>query len=125
MTEKNREEFRRIETRQIRFRINLPPLIGVILRANIPLDGKITEICYHFPPGANQLVQAALRYGTIQVSPVQGFIALDAATPVFYVSQPCVGGEDLELELQNTDILNPHTISCIVTIVGEHKPVKI
>ena len=118
-------EFNVDETRQVRFRILVPPLIGIVLRAPVPLNGKITEICYHFAPGANQLVLAALRYGTVQISPVEGFISLDNATPVFYVNQPCVGREDLELELQNTDIINPHTISCIVTMVGVYNPVKI
>ena len=118
-------EFDIVETRQVRFRVLLPPLIGIILRASVPLNGKITEICYHFAPGANQLVMAALRYGTVQISPVEGFISLDNATPIFYVNQPCVTGGDLELELQNTDIVNPHTISCIVTIVGVYNPVKI
>lgn len=98
-------------------------MIGIVLRAPCPLNGTITEICYHFAPGANQLVQVALTYGTVRVSPVAGFISLDDATPIFYVNQPCRGGEDLELTIQNTDILNPHTISCIVTIVGVYMPV--
>ncbi len=125
MAAQKNNEFDIVETRQVRFRVLLPPLIGIVLRSSVPLNGKIREILYHFAPGANQLVLAALRYGTIQISPVEGFISLDDATPIFNVNQPCVTGGDLELELQNTDILNPHTISCIVTIVGVYNPVKI
>lgn len=125
MVANRNDEFKRVETRQVRFRATVPPMIGVVLRAPCPLNGNITEVCYHFAPGANQLVQVALRYGTVQISPVVGFISLDDATPVFYISQPCRGGEDIEVIIQNTDILNPHTISCIVTVVGEYNPIKV
>jgi len=117
--------FRRVETRQVVFRVDVPFLTGIILQAPIPINGTITEICYHFPPGANQLVDVAIRYGTIRISPVTGFITLDAATPVFYVNQPCKTGEDLFITVNNTDIANPHEISCVVTIVGTFRPLKV
>ena len=126
MTKTGEDRFNRPETRQVSFNfVLIPPLIGVVLRTPCPLNGTITEICYHFPPGVNQLVDVALRYGTVQISPVAGFITLDDATPVFYLNQPCKGGEDIEVIVQNTDILNPHTISCVVTIVGKYEPVEV
>lgn len=119
-----REGSERVETRQVRFRVLVPPTIGVVLQAPIPLNGRITEVTYHFPPGANQLVQMALRYGATRISPIVGFISLDDATPVFYVSQPCRTGEDLFLTIQNTDLLIPHTVSCVVTVVGNFRPIE-
>jgi len=122
LAEEEKDEFRKTETRQVVFNRMVPPMTGVVLQAACPLNGKITEICYHFAPGANQLVQVALRYGTTQISPLIGFISLDNATPVFYIDQPCSGKEYFFLTIQNTDILNPHTISCVITVIGEHGP---
>ena len=80
------------------------------------LDGKITQVIFHFPPGCHALVDMALSKDEKQFYPLQGYIALDNATPVCYVDATYYANEPLELEVRNRDAGNSHTPTCIVTI---------
>ena len=119
------DKFARIETRVVNFRQLVAPGIGVVLVAPSPLNGTITSVTMHFPPGTLSLVQVAFRKGTKPVAPIQGFIALDFATPTYPTSEPVLSSDDLYVEIRNTDAVFGHTISVDVTIVGTFRPVKV
>lgn len=106
----------RTRTEQLIIMHTVPALTGVRLEGVIPISGTITSIVPHFPLGCNALVEVALGHGTKQLLPSAGVIALDAATPMIPVSERVKEQEVLWATLDNTDGVNPHTISLIVTI---------
>ena len=107
-----------IKTEQIQFSQTLTPLQGVRLTDSVPIDGKITSITVHFPPGCAATVEIAFGYQTRQIIPYAGFLALDAATPVFPVSELVKRNEEVWCIMRNGDPINNHTPSVIVTIQG-------
>ena len=119
------DEFARIETRVVNFRQIVAPATGVILVAPSPLNGRITSVTMHFPPGSNALVLVAFRKGTKPIVPVQGFVALNDATPTYPTDEPVSSSDDLYVEIQNTDAVFDHTITVNVAIVGTFKPLKV
>lgn len=109
-----------MRTEQIRFQQTLAPLQGIRVRDFAPLSGKIIHVTFHFPAGCNALVDVAFGHGGRQVLPSDtGFIALNDATPVWTVDEDVTINSSLWCIMQNTDALNPHTISVIATMVGE------
>jgi len=108
-----------IRTEQIRFQQTLTPLQGVRLTEVIPIDGKLSSVTLHFPLGCAALVDIAFGYITRQIIPVEGFIALDNATPVFPVDEIVKRNELAWCIMRNTDAVNPHAPSVIVTMSGE------
>jgi hypothetical protein len=107
-----------IRTEQIQFRQTLAILQGVRLTDSVPIDGRLTSVTLHFPPGCNAAVDIAFGYQTRQIIPFEGFIALDAATPVFPVSEMVKRNETLWVVMRNGDPINTHTPSVIVTMEG-------
>lgn len=107
-----------IRTEQIQFTQTLTPLQGVRLTDSVPIDGKMTSITVHFPPGCVAAVEIAFGYQTRQIIPFEGFLALDAATPVFPVSELVKRNEELWCVMRNGDPINNHTPAVIVTIQG-------
>jgi len=105
-------------TEQIQLSQTLLPQQGVRLTDTVPIDGKMTSVTLHFPPGCAAAVQVAFGYKTRQIIPFEGFIALDNATPVFPVSELVERNEELWCVMRNGDPINPHTPSVIVTIQG-------
>ena len=106
-------------TEQVTFQQTLAPLQGVRLVDTVPIDGKIKSVAIHYPLGCNALVDVAFGYKTRQIIPTEGFIALDNATPVFPVDEIVTRNEVAWCIMANTDAVNPHTPSLIVTITGE------
>lgn len=105
------------------FRRSVPKSTAVILAMRCPLNGRITELNFHFPPGCGGPLGALvlMRFGTDrhgQVFPETGFIALDDATPVYRVNISVEYDERLWLEIWNQDSDNPHTPSLSLTIEG-------
>lgn len=89
---------------------------GYLLKQSYPRAGKITEIIFHFPPGCNALVDMALFKDGRPFYPLNGYLALNDATPVCYVEAPYYINEPLELEIRNRDGGNSHSVTCTVTI---------
>ena len=110
-------------TDQITFHQTIPIISGVRLEEDIPLDGAITSVAMHFPPCASPLnptpLEIAVGHGSRQFMPYGGFIALDNTTPVFPAHENVSRNETVWCVMQNTDTINPHTCSVIVTMEGE------
>lgn len=106
-------------TEQIILRQNLAPLQGVRIQDVIPIDGKLTSVAFHFPPGCLALVSIAFGYKTRQIMPSAGFLVLDDATPVFPCDEVVKRNEPAWAIMQNADAVNPHDVSVIVTMSGE------
>lgn len=104
------------EERQINFRQTVLAGQGVRITQSFSQTGKITQIMFHFPPGCNGLVDMALYKDEQEFYPIQGYLALDNATPVNYVEANYYQNEPLTLEIRNRDAVNAHTPTCTVTI---------
>jgi len=107
------------QTQQVNFRYTVPAGVGIRAVEQVPLDGRISSVCFHFPPGAMGWVQVAFGHGSRQIMPIGGFLQLDNATPVFPTSEDVRRNEDIWVVIRNTDGINPHTISVVVTIEGD------
>jgi hypothetical protein len=104
------------EEKQINFRQTVLAGQGVRITQSFVLAGKITQVLFHFPPGCIGLVDMALSKNAESFYPIQGFLALDNATPVHYVEADYYANEPLTLEIRNRDGGNAHTPTCTVTI---------
>jgi len=107
-----------IKTEQVVLSQTLQPLQGLKLEDDVPIDGKIVSVIFHFPGNCNALVNIAFGHGSEQICPSEGFIALNNATPVFPVSELVKKDDILWAVMENGDGLNAHTVSVIATIVG-------
>lgn len=107
------------QTQQINFRYTVKAGQGIRAEEQVPLDGIISSVCFHFPPGAMGWVQIAFGHGYKQIMPISGFLQLDDATPVFPASEVAHRNEIVWVVIQNTDAGNPHTVSIIATMEGD------
>ena len=104
-------------TQEVPFQQILAPGQAVRLVSQSPYAGYVKKILRHWPAGCNALVDVAVGVGNKRVLPETGFMALNDATPVFdNLSVPVKQGENIWVELQNGDALNPHTITVSVTV---------
>jgi hypothetical protein len=107
------------QTQQINFRYTVPAQQGLRAVEQVPLDGIISSVCFHFPPGAMGWVQVAFGHNYKQIMPISGFLQLDDASPVIPASEVVHRNEEIWVIINNTDAWNPHTISVIPTIEGD------
>jgi len=107
------EEYAEIE---INFRQTVQPGQGIRVVQSWHIEGKITQVMFHFPPGCNGLVEMRLLKDEKPFYPVQGFLALDDATPVYYVNAEYYAKEPLTVEILNHDGFNAHTPTITVVI---------
>ena len=107
------EEYQEIE---LNFRETVQPGAGVRVTKSYFLAGRITKAMFSFPPGCNALVDAKLEKDMKPFYPINGFLALDDATPVYHTSVGYYAKEPLTVEIRNRDEVNPHTITCTVVI---------
>ncbi len=110
-----------VVTKEVRLQQTLAPLQGVKVRDFSPLTGRIVQVIPHFPDGCNALVDLAFGRSDAWVIPgqVDTFIALNDATPVLQVEEPVFKGEELWMVARNGDAVNPHSVSILITIIGE------
>lgn len=101
---------------QLNFRQVVPAGSGYRQTQSYHEAGKITQVIFHFPPGCAGLVDMALKKDERPFYPIDGFLALNDATPVCYVDADYYAKEPLTLEVQNRDSTNPHTPTCTITI---------
>lgn len=101
---------------QIVFRESVPSGQGLSSTKRLNNAGIITQILFHFPPGCNGLVEVKLMKNGYLFYPLQGVLALDNATPVYYVNADYYANEPLTVEVKNKDSVNPHSPSVAVTI---------
>lgn len=107
------EEYSEIE---LNFRQEVASGQGIRLTESYRQAGKITQIMFHFPPGCNGLVEAKLLKDEKSFYPLKGSLALNNATPVYYVQADYYANEPLTFEVLNRDSENPHTPTCTVVI---------
>jgi len=107
------EEYCEIE---LNFRETVQPGQGLRITQSYREAGKITQIMMHFPLGCNALVEMRLMKDGNPFYPVRGLVALNDATPVYYVQADYYENEPLLWEVLNRDSVNPHTVSCTVVI---------
>jgi len=100
----------------INFRENVPAGRGVRVTNSFNFGGKVKQVLFHFPPGCAGLVRVRLFKDENPFYPNRGFLTLDDSTPAFPMDEPYYPNEPLTLEIENTDAVNAHTISCIVAI---------
>lgn len=107
-------------TRIVNLRVTLQPNQGQRISQTSPIDGRIVQLIPHFPNGCNALVDMAIGHRDTWVLPnkVDTFIALNDATPVTTVDEPIGKNEEIWMVGRNGDGVNPHAISCTVTIIG-------
>ena len=118
LVEEGEAQYQEIE---INFRETVQPGAGITVTRSYSQPGKITKVMFHFPPGCaapiiGPLVDVRLEKDRKPFYPLQGFIALDDATPVYHTSVEYYAREPLTLTVRNRDGVNPHTITCTVVI---------
>lgn len=101
---------------QVVFRETVQSGMGMRLTKDFFSAGRITQILFHFPPGCSSLVEIKLFKNEQTFYPISGTLALDDATPVYYVDADYYAHEPLTVEVLNKDSQNPHTPSVAVTI---------
>lgn len=109
------EEYAEIE---LNFRQTVQPGQGVRITHSYHLEGKVTQVLFHFPPGCAGLVDMRLLKDEKPFYPIQGFVTLDDATPVHNLGDGVeyYANEPLTTEILNRDAANPHTPTITVTI---------
>jgi len=107
------EEYSEIE---INFRETVQPGQGLRVTQSYREAGKITQIMFHFPAGCNALVRMRLLKDLLPFYPIRDYLALNDATPVYYVHADYYKNEPLTLEIWNQDSVNPHTVTCTVVV---------
>jgi len=107
-------------TREVNLRVTVQPLTGTKVTKPSPLTGKIVQLIPHWPDGCDALVDVAVGHKDTWILPneTDTYIALNDATPVLTVDESIEKGEEIWMVLRNTDGVNPHAISCTVTIIG-------
>jgi hypothetical protein len=107
-------------TKDVNLRVTLLPTQGQRIALPSPLTGRIVQIIPHFPNGCNALVDMAIGHRDTWILPhaTDTFIALNDATPVLNADEPVEKGEEIWMIGRNGDGVNPHAISCAVTIIG-------
>jgi len=114
-----KKEVPELKIEQIPFAYNLAALQGVTLTEYAPFSGYIKAIMIHWPPGTNALVDVAVGHGLTHLCPREGYLALDDATPILYFNEFVEDNEEIWVEMRNGDAVNPHTITCTISIEGE------
>lgn len=104
------------DEREINFRETVQPSQGVSVTRSFGFAGKITKVMFSFPPGTTSLCDARLEKDMKPYYPLQGYLALDNATPVYHTSVAYYAHEPLTLTLRNRDEEYEHTITCTVVI---------
>ncbi len=108
-------------TKFVTLPVHVPIGGGVRGKEVSPIAGRMTQIMPHYPPGCNALVDIAFGHSSAWLLPsmVNTYMALDAATPVFNISEPIKKSEEMWIIVRNRDGANPHDVSVTVTIIGQ------
>lgn len=91
---------------------------GVVLTEIAPFTGYIKRIAPHWPDGCDALVDVRVGVGVKQFCPREGYLALNDTTPDYEFNIPVQEGEDIWVEMVNTDGGWPHNITCTISLEG-------
>jgi len=113
-------------TRMITLRaVAVPAGRGVKISDFSLVTGRITQLLVHWPSGVNGLVDVAIGHGSVWVAPAstrsqpEPYMTLDSASIVFNTDEPVLKNDQLWMVVRNRDALNPHTITSVITTIGE------
>ena len=101
---------------ELNFRETVQSGQGIAVTQSFREAGKITQIMFHFPLGCNALVEMRLLKDLRPFYPLRDYLALNDASPVYYVEADYYAREPLTFEILNRDAINPHTVTCTVVI---------
>jgi len=108
------------EIEQIPFAYNLTVAgtltSGVVLTEIATFAGYIKQIALHVPDGCDALVDIRVGVGVKQFCPREGYLSLNDATPTYPFNIPVQQGEEIWVEMRNTDGGNPHNITVTVSL---------
>lgn len=102
---------------QIPFFYSLAIGQGVMLNEYAPFSGYIKQVSIHWPAGCSALVDIRVGHGTKQFCPNEGFLALDAVTPVYSFSEFVQDHEEIWVEMRNASGF-PHGITVVIQLEG-------
>jgi hypothetical protein len=107
------EEYKEVE---VNFTQTVAPGAGVRVTRTLNYDGQITHVLFNFPPGLNGLVDVRLLKDEKPFYPLNGYLALDDCTPIFYMNVAYYKKEPLTVEILNRDATNSHSPTVSVSI---------
>ena len=83
-----------------------------------PYAGLLKDVTVSWPAGCNGLVEVAVGYGSVQVTPIEGFIALNDKIITWYLGERYYvdRGAILWQKSRNYDAVYVHTIVVVVTL---------
>jgi len=100
LVEEREAQYQEVE---INFRETVPIGQGLAVTRSFSQAGKITKVMFSFPPGTTSLCDARLEKDAKPFYPMQGYLALDNATPVYHTSVDYYAREPLTLTLRNRE----------------------
>ena len=100
------------------FRKTLAALTGDTFSLRPPISGTIVECFIDFPTGCRKLVEVKVSKNANDLVPINDFIALDKPykTPLREKITP---NDTITVEINNHDENNPHTVTVLLSIIGE------
>jgi len=116
-----------VKIRVINFRQTVARSTAVLLSQPSPVEGKILEATFHFPPGCVALVDVA--FGVLRGSrwesivpdkalETRNYLALDDTTKSYPVDEPIEAGQLIWVYIRNRDGTFPHTPTITATLQG-------
>jgi hypothetical protein len=116
-----------VKIRVINFRETVVQSTAVLLSQPSPVEGKILEATFHFPPGCVALVDVA--FGVLRGSRWESivpdkaletgtFLALDNTLKSYPVNEPIEAGQRIWVYIRNRDGFWPHTPTITATLQG-------
>ena len=113
-------------TRTVDFREAVDSSTGVEAKKPCPIDGHVSTVIIHWPPGCTALVDVAVVHlqagpGGRQTGIVPTdsgiFLALDDTTPIINLYFPVKRGDFFGVTIRNRDNTFEHTISVDIVVV--------
>lgn len=101
---------------QLPFTRTLAPLEGRVIADYAPFLGYIKRVLIDWPEGCDHLVDVRVGHGTQQFCPKEGYLALNRATPSWEFNELMEDHEEIWVDMNNGDGLNPHHITVTVFV---------
>jgi hypothetical protein len=100
----------KLQQEELTFSQAVPALGHIRIWKDCSFNCKITKVLRHWPNGCNGLVGIAIGVGTRQIWPETGTLAInDATLHQEYMDVPARAGDQMWVDITNTDAANPHT----------------
>ncbi len=100
----------------LNFKHTLQPGTGDDFSQTVQVNGKISKVIEHFPPGTNALVDVRVKHNSSPIVPRDGAVSIDDFTISVDTEIEVRKGDIVTTSIDNADDTNEHTISVIVEI---------